>query len=145
MGDARGHFDGDTLVVETTNFKDQIAYRNANGATLGLIERFTPVGRRARFESSTTVDDPRTWTRPWTFAIEPDEEGPQPADPVDCTPVSKGDYGLKNILSGAPHRRRRAGRTASPSLQRQVRRSLSIAPLPFALSPDLCSLVTGPA
>ena len=48
MGDARGHWEGDTLVVETTNFKDQIAYRNANGDTLRLIERFTPIGPNTR-------------------------------------------------------------------------------------------------
>ena len=41
MGDARGHWEGDTLVVETTNFKERSAYRNANAATLKLTERFT--------------------------------------------------------------------------------------------------------
>ena len=41
MGDARGHWEGDTLVVETTNFKQRSAYRNANADTLRLVERFT--------------------------------------------------------------------------------------------------------
>jgi hypothetical protein len=45
MGDARGHWDGNTLVVETTNFRDEAAYRGANGATLRLIERFTDCAR----------------------------------------------------------------------------------------------------
>ena len=44
MGDPRGHWEGDTLVVETTNFKDETAYRNAAGETLRLIERFKAVG-----------------------------------------------------------------------------------------------------
>src|SRR5262249_60106561 len=43
MGDARGHWDGNTLVVETTNFKDRSVYRNANPQTLTLVERFTRV------------------------------------------------------------------------------------------------------
>ena len=60
MGDARGHFEGNTLVVETTNFKDQIAYRNANGATLKIVERFTPIGSEHR----RVVDDRRRSRRP---------------------------------------------------------------------------------
>ena len=46
MGDARGRWEGDTLVVETTNFKERSVYRNANPATLKLTERFTRIGRR---------------------------------------------------------------------------------------------------
>ena len=68
MGDARGWFDGDTLVVETTNFRDESVYRGANPDRLTLIERFTPVGG-GRLEWSVTVDDPTTWTKPWTFSM----------------------------------------------------------------------------
>src|SRR5688572_29183329 len=67
MGDARGRWDGDTLVVETTNFRDEAVYRDANPRTLRLVERF----RRAaldKVEWSVTVSDPDTWTRPWTFS-----------------------------------------------------------------------------
>jgi hypothetical protein len=68
MGDARARWEGDTLVIETTNFKDEIPYRDANGATLTLTERFTPLGP-AVVQWSVTVDDPSTWSRPWTFAM----------------------------------------------------------------------------
>ena len=57
MGDPRGHWEGDTLVVETTNFRDEAAYRNANGATLKLTERFTRVGPKT-VKWAVTVDDP---------------------------------------------------------------------------------------
>ncbi len=98
MGDARGHWDGDTLVVETTNFKDQIAYRNANGDTLRLVERFTPVGPTA-LEWSVTVDDPETWTRPWTFAMTlTKKDASQRPFEYAC---HEGNYGLRNILSAA--------------------------------------------
>ena len=98
MGDARGHWEGDTLVVETTNFKDQTAYRNANGETLKLVERFKPVGPSI-VEWSTTVDDPQTWTRAWTFAMNlTKKDASQQPFEYAC---HEGNYGLRNILSAA--------------------------------------------
>ncbi|PYS32071.1 MAG: hypothetical protein DMG14_35525, partial [Acidobacteria bacterium] len=77
MGDARGHWEGDTLVVETTNFRDEGIYRNANPATLRLIERFTRTAPDV-VKWSVTIDDPATWTRPWTFSmpLSKDDSGP---------------------------------------------------------------------
>ncbi len=98
MGDARGHWEGTTLVVETTNFKDQIAYRNASGETLRLVERFTPTGPGS-VEWSVTVDDPATWTRPWTFAMNlTKKDATQRPFEYAC---HEGNYGLRNILSAA--------------------------------------------
>jgi hypothetical protein len=98
MGDARGHWEGDTLVVETTNFKDQIAYRNANSESLKLVERFTSTGPSS-VEWSVTVDDPTTWTRPWTFAMNlTKKDATQRPFEYAC---HEGNYGLRNILSAA--------------------------------------------
>jgi hypothetical protein len=95
LGDARGRWDGDTLVVETTNFKDRSTYRNANAATLRLVERFT---RRApaRLEWAVTVDDRTTWTRPWTFAMPLVMNDREPVFEFAC---HEGNYALPNILS----------------------------------------------
>ena len=71
MGDARGHFDGDTLVVETTNFTNRthFGYNNRyNSEKLKLVERFTPIAP-GKLSWEVTVDDPDVWTRPWTFAM----------------------------------------------------------------------------
>jgi hypothetical protein len=72
LGDARGHFDGDTLVVETTNFhpagNNMGGYFRYADENLRLTERFTRVADdTVRYEF--TVDDPSVWTRPWTAAI----------------------------------------------------------------------------
>jgi hypothetical protein len=112
MGDARGWWEGDTLVVETTNFKDQIAYRNASGETLRLVERFTATGP-ASVEWSVTVDDPATWTRPWTFAMNlTKKDATQRPFEYAC---HEGNYGLRNILSAAraEERARQAGAAGS--------------------------------
>jgi hypothetical protein len=98
MGDARGHWEGDTLVVETTNFKDQTAYRGANGATLRLIERFKAVGPDT-VEWSVTANDPSTWVRPWTFAMDLTKKD-QSQQPFEYA-CHEGNYGLHNILSAA--------------------------------------------
>jgi hypothetical protein len=98
MGDPRGYWDGDTLVVETTNFKDETAYRNADGETLRLTERFTAVTPES-VEWSVTVDDPSTWTWPWTFAMMlTRKDASQRPFEYAC---HEGNYGLRNILSAA--------------------------------------------
>jgi len=97
MGDARGRWDGDTLVVETTNVRDEIAYRGSNGATLKLVERFTPIAPD-KVRWAVTVDDPSTWTRPWTFAMPLTKDDSEPLVPYEC---HEGNYAMANILSGA--------------------------------------------
>jgi hypothetical protein len=97
MGDSRGHFEGDTLVVETTNFRDEGAYRNANGATLKLVERFTRVSPET-VKWSITMDDPQTWTKPWTLSMPLTVDESQPVLEYGC---HEGNRGLANILSAA--------------------------------------------
>jgi hypothetical protein len=95
MGDARGRWDGDTLVVETTNFKDRSTYRNANAATLRLVERFTRTAPD-RLEWSVTVDDRSTWTKPWTFAMPLVMNNSEAILEFAC---HEGNYAVPNILS----------------------------------------------
>ena len=67
MGDSRGRWEGQTLVVETTNFSDRTSFRGAD-ENLHLVERFTRQGPDI-IEYRFTVDDPTVWTRPWTAAL----------------------------------------------------------------------------
>ena len=97
MGIARGHWEGDTLVVETANFKSRSAYRNANPDTLKLVERFKRTGPD-RVEWSVTVDDPSTWTRAWTFSMPLTSTDKEPVFEYAC---HEGNHGITNILSGA--------------------------------------------
>ena len=97
MGDARGHWEGDTLVVETGNFMERSVYRNANAERLRLVERFTRTGPKT-VQWTVTVDDPTTWTKPWTFTLPLTMDDTQPLMPYEC---HEGNYGLKNILSAA--------------------------------------------
>jgi len=97
MGDARGHWDGNALVIETTNFKERSTYRNARAETLRLIERFTPISPD-RVEWSVTVDDPQTWTRPWTFSMPLTKTDAEPVLEFAC---HEGNYAVRHILSGA--------------------------------------------
>jgi hypothetical protein len=97
MGSARGHWEGDTLVVETTNFKQRSAYRNANAETMRMVERF----RRAspdQVEWSVTVDDPATWTRPWTFSMPLTRNEDEAVELYEC---HEGNHAIFNILSAA--------------------------------------------
>ena len=97
MGDAKGHWEGDTLVVETTNFDRRILYRNAS-ENLKIVERFRRVGPDT-IEWSVTLDDPQTWTRPWTWAMDLSrrDESQQPFE-YAC---HEGNYGMRNMLNAA--------------------------------------------
>ncbi len=94
MGDARGPFEGDTLVVETTNFRARSVYRNANPETLKVVERFTRTAPD-QVRWAVTIEDPSTWTRPWTFSLPLTIDDSQPVFEYAC---HEGNYGLKNIL-----------------------------------------------
>ena len=94
FGDSRGRWEGDTLVVNVTNFSEKSNYRGSHD-TLHLVERFTRVGDSLRYE--VTVDDARTWTRPWTAALSLE---PQPEGLFEYA-CHEGNYAMRNILSGA--------------------------------------------
>ena len=97
IGIARGRWDGNTLVVETTNFKERSAYRNANPDTLKLTERFTRTAQD-KIEWTVTVDDPTTWSRPWTFAIPLTMNDHEAVLEYAC---HEGNQAIRNILSAA--------------------------------------------
>jgi hypothetical protein len=95
LGDSRGHWDGNTLVVETANFTDRTGFRGS-GEHLHLTERFTRTGAGTMVYEF-TVDDPETFTRPWTARI-PMTKAAGPLFEYAC---HEGNYGLAGSLAGA--------------------------------------------
>ena len=97
MGDSRGRWEGDTLVVETTNFLRETSFRGGvTTAGLHLVERFTRVSE-GTLMYQVTVNDPNAWDRPWSYQI-PMVKNDQPLFEYAC---HEGNYGLYNILAGA--------------------------------------------
>ena len=97
MGDSRGRWEGDTLVVETTNFLRETSFRGGvTTADLHLVERFTRVSE-GTLMYQVTVNDPNAWDRPWSYQI-PMVKNDQPLFEYAC---HEGNYGLYNILAGA--------------------------------------------
>lgn len=94
-GDPRGHWEGNTLVVDTTNFKRETSLEGSSANTR-LIERFTRVDANTLLYEF-TVDDPTTWTRPWT-AVVPMSKSDDPVYEYAC---HEGNYGMTGILAGA--------------------------------------------
>jgi hypothetical protein len=93
MGDARGHFEGDTLVVETTNFLEKSAYGGASGQ-LKTTERFKLL-KPGLVDWSITFDDANTWVRPWTFGMQLTRDDTQPVFEYAC---HEGNEGIQGIL-----------------------------------------------
>lgn len=97
LGDSRGHWEGNTLVVESTNFVQ--GYRGANPDTYRMIEKFTRIDSN-NLRRDITFDDPKTWTRPWTVRIEMGKTDDSRHMIFDSA-CHEGNYGLTGILVGA--------------------------------------------
>jgi hypothetical protein len=99
MGEARGHWEGDTLVVESKNFltdKTTISGTPTSDA-LRLVERFTRIDAHTlRYEL--TVDDPQTWVQPWKISFDLTEDPEYPLIEYAC---HEGNYAMANILRAA--------------------------------------------
>ena len=117
-GDSRGHWEGNTLVVDTTNFSDKTNFRGSR-ETLHIIERFTRDGDGIDYE--VTVDDPTMWTKPWTAAL---TLAKQPDDSLFEYACHEGNNSMRNILSASRAARRRSNSykrragPVGPALQR---------------------------
>ena len=95
LGDSIGRWDGDTLVVETTNFTDKTRFRGST-ENMEVIERFTRIDARTlRYQF--TIEDPGTWTKPWTAEY----AWPATNDLLYEYACQEGNYALGNILRGA--------------------------------------------
>jgi hypothetical protein len=111
-GDSRGHWDGDTLVVDSTNFSDETNFRGPPASArqdifsspqLHVVERFTRVDENTiiyRF----TVDDPGTWTKPWSGELLLHKT----KGPIFEYACHEGNYGLVDILKGAREAEKKA-------------------------------------
>jgi hypothetical protein len=96
MGDARGRWDGDTLVIETKNFTDRTAIVGVrHSEALRLTERIRRVDD-VTLDYQVTVDDPMTYTRPWTMVLQLTQPTGFRMFPYEC---HEGNHGLRNILS----------------------------------------------
>jgi hypothetical protein len=97
LGDSRGHWEGNTLVVETTNFEQ--GFRGSNPESYKMIERFTRVDAN-NLRREITFDDPKTWTKPWTVLIEMGKTDDRRHMIFDSA-CHEGNYGMTGILIGA--------------------------------------------
>jgi len=95
FGDSIGHWEGDTLVVETTNFTDKTRYRGSS-MDLKVTERFTRVSDKT-IEYRATMEDASTWTKPWSIELA-FSSVPGPLYEYAC---HEGNYAIVDILAGS--------------------------------------------
>jgi len=103
IGDARGHWEGETLVIETTNFNGKNPLRNSS-ENMRVVERFTRVADDA-IRYTFTIEDESTWVRPWSAEL-PMKKSVGPLFEHAC---HEGNYGLYNTLVGARLEEKKAG------------------------------------
>lgn len=110
LGDSRGHWEGNTLVVETTNFVPGSLQPNLGTITsdmLKMTERITRVDAHS-LKREITIEDPKTWTRPWTVLVEM-TRGQDSRHMIFDSACHEGNYGLVGILANA-RREEQAGK-----------------------------------
>ena len=95
MGDSRGHWEGDTLVVDTTNYKTR-SFMNVSSEQLHVTERFSRTGPES-LQYEITINDPGTWTKSWSLMI----PLKRTSDPLFEYACHEGNIGLAGILAGA--------------------------------------------
>ncbi len=110
-GDSRGRWEGDTLVVDTTNFTHKTNFRGSS-ESLHLTERFTRVDS-GTLNYEFTIDDPASFTKSWTAAI-PMTKAEGPIFEYAC---HEGNYGMTNLLNGARVEEKRAEEAAKKELK----------------------------
>ncbi len=104
LGDPRGRWEGDTLVVESTNFNGRAGFQGSS-AGMKLTERYTRIGP-TQIEYQFTIDDLTVWTKPWTamFVLDKDDDQYELVE-YAC---HEANYGMTNILAGARETEKRA-------------------------------------
>jgi len=96
-GDSRGHWEGDVLVVDVTNFSDRNPFRGSSDR-LHVVERFSAINKDTiRYQF--TVEDPTTWDKPWSAEL----DMPRVKGPIYEFACNEGNLGMADTLSGARH------------------------------------------
>ena len=105
LGDSVGRWEGDTLVVDTTNFTDKTRFRGSS-ENLHVVERFSRIDAKTlRYQF--TIEDPETWERPWSG----EQAWPATSDLMYEYACHEANYALGNILRGARLREANAEKT----------------------------------
>jgi hypothetical protein len=94
-GDSRGYWDGNSLVVETTNLHPETRVYGASGPNVRVVERFTRIAPD-KVEWTVTLDDAKTWVRPWTYSYPMTINESKPIFEYAC---HEGNFGMANLLS----------------------------------------------
>jgi hypothetical protein len=108
FGHSVGHWDGDTLIVDTTNYKPR-SFMSISSEKLHVIERFSRSGPET-LKYEITIDDPGTWAKPWSLMI-PLKQSPKPVYEYAC---HEGNIGMVGILAGARAEERASGSENQP-------------------------------
>jgi hypothetical protein len=131
FGDSRGHWEGNTLVIDVTNFSPKTDFQGSR-ENLHLVERWTRTGPTT-LEYTVTIEDPTVWTRPWTVKQEFTKQGDQDNRIYYEPRCIEGNYGLPGLLRGRRMEERAfaEGRGPDPATSDDVKGVVALAQDPF--------------